>query len=69
MPDYQPLDVPGRRQRDPVIQTCERCGLVLRHRAPWMQMTFCPRCIHASHVVRLTPMPQEDDPRCKSPRP
>ena len=42
--------------REPVIQTCERCGLVLRHSAPWMQMTFCPRCVNASHVVRLTPM-------------
>jgi len=24
-----------------------------------MQMTFCPRCVNASHVVRLTPMREE----------
>ena len=50
---------PGRR-REPVIQTCERCGLVLRHRAPWMQVTFCPRCIHTSHIVALTPLRPEE---------
>ena len=65
MPD-QPLEFLDRRRpggwREPVIQTCERCGLVLRHRAPWMQMTFCPRCVHVSHVVRLTPMRSEDAP-------
>ncbi len=64
MPDDEPLDPPLHRRRDPVIQACERCGLVLRHRAPWMQMTFCPRCIHASHVVRLTPVHPDDATGC-----
>jgi hypothetical protein len=60
----QPLERPGyrpARHRAPVVQQCERCRLVLRHRAPWMQMTFCPRCIHAGHVVRLAPVPNEND--------
>ncbi len=66
MPDDEPPARPARPHRAPVIQTCGRCGLVLKHRAAWMQMTFCPRCIHASHVVRLTPVEEEATPQQES---
>jgi hypothetical protein len=65
MPNKSPQSPVRRpaRHRAPVVQQCQRCGLVLRHRGPWMQMTFCPRCIHAGHVVRLTPRDEPTRPR------
>ena len=72
MPD-QPLQFLDRRRpggwREPVIQTCERCGLVLTHRAAWMQMTFCPRCVSQWHVVELAWLREEDVPQRPSPEP
>jgi len=55
--------VANRLRLSHAIQTCERCGLVLRHRAPWMQMTHCPRCLSQSHVVKLTRLRDEDATR------
>ncbi len=64
MPDQPRPTSRDRQRRGAPARSCERCGFVLRLRAPWVQTEHCPRCLATAHTeVTLVPLRRRESGR------
>jgi hypothetical protein len=40
-----------RQARGGYLLNCPRCWLAIAPRAPWLSITYCPRCLARSHII------------------